>query len=430
MKNFIVKISFIFAFFLVFLFALEINAQTDTVPPSTPGNLSAAAISQSRIDVTWSASVDNVEVAGYRVWRDGKQIATTTYRFYNDEGLSPLTLYTYAVDAYDPSGNISLKSVPVSASTPSSQEPEEISVQELFMQLPLETFRVELFPDYPTANTKITAEVKSNNFDVNRANITWNLNGKRAGTGKTFSFVTGEIGAWISLQVSVITPAARTLNWSYSFRVAETDLLWETQTYVPAEYRGKALAVPTTKIKTTAVPWGFTSNESNLIYEWKRNGKNLPDQSGKGRKTLAFFASELNNFETIEARVSNFDGSIFAHNKIEIRISEPKLLFYEEHPLEGVQYQKELSGIFNLIKPELILRAEPYFFNKRGLSALSFNWRINDKQVEIPLKANVLPLAAPKETKEGVSIVKLAVKNLENLIEFAEKALQININYE
>ena len=44
-------------------------------------------------------------MAGYKVFRDGSQVATSTTTTYQDTGLTPATSYTYAVSAYDAAGN-------------------------------------------------------------------------------------------------------------------------------------------------------------------------------------------------------------------------------------------------------------------------------------------------------------------------------------
>jgi hypothetical protein len=41
----------------------------DTQPPTAPSNLTATAISGSQINLSWTASTDNVGVTGYRVER-------------------------------------------------------------------------------------------------------------------------------------------------------------------------------------------------------------------------------------------------------------------------------------------------------------------------------------------------------------------------
>jgi hypothetical protein len=93
----------------------------DTEAPSTPTGLTATAVSSSQIDLNWTASTDNVGVAGYNIYRDGVPIDTSTTTSYSDTGLSSSTFYTYQVDAFDVAANESDKSVPVSATTPQAQ---------------------------------------------------------------------------------------------------------------------------------------------------------------------------------------------------------------------------------------------------------------------------------------------------------------------
>ena len=93
----------------------------DTTNPSIPANLTAIAVSSSQINLSWTASTDNVGVTGYRIYRGGNQIATSITANYSDTGLSPSTAYTYTVSAYDAAGNNSLQSA--SATTTSLPPP-------------------------------------------------------------------------------------------------------------------------------------------------------------------------------------------------------------------------------------------------------------------------------------------------------------------
>ena len=45
------------------------GSPVDTQPPTAPGNLAATATSSSQIDLTWTASTDNVGLTGYRIER-------------------------------------------------------------------------------------------------------------------------------------------------------------------------------------------------------------------------------------------------------------------------------------------------------------------------------------------------------------------------
>jgi hypothetical protein len=75
--------------------------------PSTPSNVNVtttpagpAGEPTGTAHVAWTASTDNVGVAGYGVYRDGVLIATVTTPAFDDTGLAPAT-YTYTVDAFD-----------------------------------------------------------------------------------------------------------------------------------------------------------------------------------------------------------------------------------------------------------------------------------------------------------------------------------------
>ncbi len=90
----------------------------DTTPPSTPTNVSATAVSSSQVDLSWTASTDNVGVAGYRVFRNSTSVGTSGSTSFSDTGLLPATTYAYSVAAYDAAGNTSLQSTAVTITTP------------------------------------------------------------------------------------------------------------------------------------------------------------------------------------------------------------------------------------------------------------------------------------------------------------------------
>ena len=71
-------------------------------------------MSQSQVNLAWTASTDNVAVANYRVERcQGAtcttfvQVGTPTGAAFNDTGLTAATTYRYRVRAADAAGNFS-----------------------------------------------------------------------------------------------------------------------------------------------------------------------------------------------------------------------------------------------------------------------------------------------------------------------------------
>jgi hypothetical protein len=98
----------------------------DTTPPTVPSPITATPVAATQIDITWGAATDDNVLAGYRLFRGGVQIATTTLLTYSDTGLTPSTTYAYYVEAFDLFGNTSTSSATVSTTTdPLPTVPEE-----------------------------------------------------------------------------------------------------------------------------------------------------------------------------------------------------------------------------------------------------------------------------------------------------------------
>ena len=88
----------------------------DITPPSTPSNLTGVP-GYTTVNLSWTASTDNVGVAGYNVYRcsppaEGQSctavwIANATSTTYSDAGLLEDTPYNYQIQAFDLTNNLS-----------------------------------------------------------------------------------------------------------------------------------------------------------------------------------------------------------------------------------------------------------------------------------------------------------------------------------
>jgi hypothetical protein len=87
----------------------------DATPPSTPTGLTAKMAKGGKFTLTWNPSTDNVGVAGYRVYRNGKLAATVTANAYSGSlgGGKNASAASYYVVAFDAAGNASGTSTPV-----------------------------------------------------------------------------------------------------------------------------------------------------------------------------------------------------------------------------------------------------------------------------------------------------------------------------
>jgi 1A family penicillin-binding protein len=100
---------------------IKVKVSADTTAPTAPAWLTATAISQVQINLSWGPSTDDVGVDGYKIERSmggpWVQIAATSGTSYSDTGLLNNTTYSYRVRAYDAAGNNSNYSPVATATT-------------------------------------------------------------------------------------------------------------------------------------------------------------------------------------------------------------------------------------------------------------------------------------------------------------------------
>jgi chitinase len=76
-----------------------------TVPgdaaPSAPGTPTASAVTDTSVNLSWSAATDDKGIKNYDILRDGTKVATVTTTSYTNTGLTAGTDYSYTVQARD-----------------------------------------------------------------------------------------------------------------------------------------------------------------------------------------------------------------------------------------------------------------------------------------------------------------------------------------
>jgi chitodextrinase len=92
----------------------------DTQAPTAPASLASPSKTDVSVNLTWSASTDNVGVVGYEIYRGGTLIGTTagaSSTAFNATGLTPSTAYSFTVKAKDAAGNLSTASNTLNVTT-------------------------------------------------------------------------------------------------------------------------------------------------------------------------------------------------------------------------------------------------------------------------------------------------------------------------
>src|SRR5687768_16618736 len=133
------------------------GAQNDTNAPSTPAGLSGSATSPSQVNLSWTASTDNVAVTGYRVYRNGVLLATLgNVIAHQNTGVSASTTYSYTVQAFDAAGNASAQSTAVIVTTPAAPDAVAPSTPTGLVATAVSASRINLSWSASTDNVAVT----------------------------------------------------------------------------------------------------------------------------------------------------------------------------------------------------------------------------------------------------------------------------------
>lgn len=176
----------------------------DTEPPSAPTGLQALVISSSQINLSWTASTDNVGVIGYQVescdgesCTDFSQISAPTGTAYNHTGLIAETDYLYRVRAMDAAGNPSSYSSIVNATTQQESTVQSISLDNFESGIIREVQPNDSYPGYRYLWNLYTDPVNSPSTISNEDAYEGNLSLKNVYNGSSnwqYQFYTYTIG--------------------------------------------------------------------------------------------------------------------------------------------------------------------------------------------------------------------------------------------
>lgn len=296
---------------------------------------------------------------------------------------------------------------------------------------------VKLSPSIPGPNEQVTITLQTFAFDLNKATISWTVNGKLTPSiqtgGKSLKVTTGGIGTTTNVQVSISGSGFDTITKNILIRPAEIDLLWEVKdSYTPPFYKGKALPSSESTLKFTAIPniksaGGTKLKSSDFVFNWKRNFNSDQAASGYGKDSFEIKHNYLNKEEVVGLVVSGVSIPTGASTQETIVPSQPKILFYEQSPLYGTLYQKELGQLFTMTSDETSLVAEPYFFSPKNViySDVQFKWNVNGASVSNQSPKNILPVR--KGGTGGSSKITITVESISKLFQSATKTLFVNL---
>lgn len=279
----------------------------DTVPPSNPAGLTASSVAAPVLSLT-TASVDNVAVIGYEIWRRdigaSAKISTTASFPWTDSSASPSTTYNYKVRAYDAALNLSGFCAEASSTTPGgntadvtapptpSSAPSLVSngTGSITISLPLLTD--------PTVGGAITSGMQDYPVKINGISATTTA----AHPSASVTFAAG-------IDIGSVSPAGTDSLVTGTYTLTAGGVQWAGISDAIHEVAGAAAGDFDVKVRIT----GIASTSGN---PWCKAGLIVRDGSDPGAAYMALVATPSGMWVDFRAQAgaqASWSGAVLAH---------------------------------------------------------------------------------------------------------------------
>ena len=203
----------------VFTGSFTSTSTPDTEAPSTPTALTTSNITENNIDLSWTASTDNIGVTGYDVYQNGSLQTTVSSTTYQAAGLTANTAYSFYVIAKDAAGNASSQSATTNATTAAPDTTAPSAPTSLVASGTTDT-ATNLTWAASTDNVAVTSYDVLNGTTVigNTANTTFAVSGLAQDTSYSFSVKAKDAAGNVSNEsnVAAVTTDATPINYCAS----------------------------------------------------------------------------------------------------------------------------------------------------------------------------------------------------------------------
>lgn len=180
------------------IYGLAPGSVADTQAPSAPTNLQSPSKTSTSVNLTWTASTDNIGVVGYDVYIGASTTAavSSTSTSAIVSGLTASTSYSFTVKAKDAAGNFSSPSTALPVSTNTAADTQA-----------------------PSAPTNLQSPTKTSTS----VNLTWTASTDNIGVVGYDVYIGSSTSAAVSSSSTSATVSGLTASTSYSFTVKAKD---------------------------------------------------------------------------------------------------------------------------------------------------------------------------------------------------------------
>ena len=282
---------------------------------------------------------------------------------------------------------------------------------------------ISMTPESPLPGVYVRLSAASATIDLQKSDVTWYADTAviAQGTGVTEAAVSaGPAGGVVDIVVIALAADGTTASGEAFIRPTEVGIIWESDSYTPPFYRGRALPSAGTRVRAQAIarfklPGGGPVPESDITYTWRRNGSVIATASGRGRSFAVFPAPTLFGTDAIEVEAVSADGTLSGKARVNIPSVEPVLVLYEDHPVFGIFYHKAFGQTTTVKDAEVTFAAIPYFAEAGSPDdpQLVYGWRVNGQSVAADY-ARPSEITINSDKSNGTAALALSLTRLRN----------------
>lgn len=195
-------------------------------------------------------------------------------------------------------------------------------------------------------------------------------------------------------------------------------LSWSCDSYVPADYLGKALPTRGSRVKVVATPTKMLAQHPDTFYyRWLLDGDIMGWAYGVGKSTFEFTVGRwAGNDHEVESQILDAGENLLARNFITIPVVDPEIILAQPKTDYAVK-----ETLWAQTGQNISLTAIPLFFHIKNSSEVNFEWQM-DNELLVPKEQKDLNQVVVKVPKG--ELIQLLVKNLRLLATHKQDPLQ------
>ncbi len=296
---------------------------------------------------------------------------------------------------------------------------------------------IKMTPETVAPGGEVIISAESFLVDLDRSAILWLVDGKPAegaSNKKTFKTKAGALGSEKIVSFISEDSSGTRSESEIVLRPVELELLWESDSYTPPLYSGRAMNSPGSNMIAHALVRfvranGATVPEGDIVYTWSFNGRVFGSASGRGHTTIKIPISGLYGDDIVSVDAVSLDGLFRATMNARAPSYEPFLVMFPYKPLFGIDYNNAVSNTAALPGREEGFAVIPYFSRSSSPRdrGLTYHWTIGGVDVPTDAITPFLITLALGDQSAGVTSLEVLLENSYNILQTVRRSWNITL---